>query len=46
MSLRSGRGGLSIKPTASKLRAMGMKGNRTQQSNAAENRRYSDKVPF
>jgi hypothetical protein len=46
MSTRSGSGALSIKPTKSKLRAIGRKGNNTQRANANERRTYSDTVPF
>jgi hypothetical protein len=46
MSLRSGRGGMLSRLSGAKLRAAGRKGNQSQRNTAAENKRYSDVVPF
>jgi hypothetical protein len=47
MSTRTGKGSLSLNnPSKAKLRAIGRKGNETYRRTAAENKRYTDIVPF
>jgi hypothetical protein len=46
MSLRTGKGSLSIRPSAARLRTIGRRGNDAQRRTAAERRQYGDTVPF